>query len=340
MVPNASEPSECRLPAMSVVIATPDRYETIRTTIRYLRAQTVREQIEIVIVAPSLEQLALQESELEGFHGFRVVEVGSIRSVGTANAAGIRRASAPVVALAEDHAYPDPDWATALIETHRQPWAAVGPVLRNANPDSPISWADFLIAYAPWVDSTPAGVVAHLPGHNSSYKREILLGYGDELEAMLEAETVLQWDLRAKGYALYLQPAAKVSHTNFALPSSWMASQFHCGRMFAATRAEESHWSVLRRLFYAGAAPLIPLVRLSRVLPTLRRTRRHENLPRGVLPALCFGLVVDGVGQLLGYLAGAGDARQRMSDLEYHRDHHITRSDKDRQKLADASVLR
>ena len=46
--------------------------------------------------------------------------------------------------------------------------------------------------------------VDYLPGHNSSYKRDVLLGYGDRLESMMESETVLHWDLRAKGHRLYL----------------------------------------------------------------------------------------------------------------------------------------
>jgi len=327
-------------PALSVVISTPDRYDTIRKTIQSLRAQTVRGQLEIVIVAPSAAELVLDESELRAFHSARIVEVGPIRSVGAANAAGVRQASAPLVALAEDHAFPAPGWAAALIARHREPWAVVGPVLRNANPDTPISWADFLVAYAPWVDTTPPGAVDHLPGHNSSYKRDLLLTYGAHLESKLEAETLLHWDLRRKGFELYLEPAAKLMHTNFALAASWMASQFHCGRLFAATRAAEGHWSRPRRVVYTGAAPLIPLVRLWRILPVLRRLRRHEQLPAGVLPRMILGLVLDGAGQGLGYLLGAGRSRERASQLEYHRDNHIAAIARRQERRLDDASLR
>jgi len=57
-------------PEMSVIIITPDRYETIRETMNHLRAQTARHRLEIVIVAPSTETLDLDTSELEGFFGF------------------------------------------------------------------------------------------------------------------------------------------------------------------------------------------------------------------------------------------------------------------------------
>jgi glycosyltransferase involved in cell wall biosynthesis len=223
-------------PQMSVVLITPDRYDTIRKTMKCLRAQTVRDQLEIVIVAPSAKGLNLEESESKEFCQFRVVEVGAIKSVGRARATGIREASAPVVVLAEDHCYPNRRWAEALIDAHRQPWAAVGPVIANANPGTKVSWASFFIGYGPWVGPAEAGLIDDLPGHNSSYKRAILLDYGPELEVMLEAESVLHWDMQAKGYRLYLEPRAKTYHLNFTRPSAFLRALFHFGRMFAGTR--------------------------------------------------------------------------------------------------------
>ena len=200
--------NERHSPEMSVVIVT-DCYQTIRKTIRHLRAQTVRDRLEIVIVAPSADKLGIVESELKDFLQVRVVEVRTIRSLCWARAPGLREASAPLVALVESHSYPHPGWAEALIEAHRQPWAAVGPAIGNANPGSMISWANLLLEYGPWLEPATAREIDHLPGHNSSYKRGILLDYGPELEAMLESESVLHWDLRAKGYRLYLEPKAK-----------------------------------------------------------------------------------------------------------------------------------
>ena len=93
--------------------ATPDCYETIRKTVKCLRAQSVSEQMELIIVAPSIATLNLVEDDLKVFHSHRVVEAGSIHSVGSANALGVRHASAPVVALTEDHSFPQPGWAEA-----------------------------------------------------------------------------------------------------------------------------------------------------------------------------------------------------------------------------------
>src|SRR5262249_3803632 len=136
-----------RAPEMSVVLVTPDGYQAIRKTISHLRAQTIRDQLEIIIVAPSADTLDPYLTELRDFLQFHVIEVGPIRSTGRAVAAGVRRASAPIVAYAEEHSYPEAGWAAALVEAHRGAWAGVGGVLRNANPRSVASWANLILDF-------------------------------------------------------------------------------------------------------------------------------------------------------------------------------------------------
>ncbi|MBW4495136.1 MAG: glycosyltransferase [Oscillatoria princeps RMCB-10] len=314
-------------PQMSVIIATPDTFKTIQKTLSYLRAQTVKEQLEIVIVAPSKDQLGLDESELQDFFKFQVVEVGPIPSVAFANAAGVRHASAPVVAFAETHAFPNPEWAEALIEAHKQPRAAVGPAMVNGNPDSAISWASFLIAYSRWMEPVEAGTIEDLPGHNSCYKREILLEkYGDKLDTLLETESILHWDLRSSGYELYLEPRAKTQHLNPTLPASFLGELFYYGRLFAAARAQ--HWSFFRRLVYTVSSPLIPLVRIRHTLPNVRRAKQHYKLPRFVWPPIIAGLIAASVGEMLGYALGAGNAMEQMKEYEYHRERHLAERDR------------
>lgn len=319
-------------PEMSVVITTPDSYQTIRRTMSHLRRQTVREALEVVIVAPSLVQLQLDESVMSDFDGYTVVEAGDVESIGRANALGIRRATAPIVVLAEDHCFPDADWAETLIAAHRGVWTVVGPSFRNANPETGISWADLFIGYGPFLCPTPAREVDFLPGHNSSYKREVLVGYGDRLESMMEAETVLHWDLRANGHRLYLESAASVAHMNFSLWMSWIPSQFLNGRLFAGARARQM--SPLRRWVYAVGSPLIPLVRLVRIAGAA--VRSSELRPRFFqsLPALIIGLTVDGAAQFVGYLIGAGDALNHIGRFEFHRAQRITEHDR-REALAE-----
>ena len=159
-----------------------------------------------------------------------------------------------------------------------------------------------LISYGRWLDPAPEGVIDSLPGHNSSYKRAILLAYGPALEKMLEAESVLHWDLGAKGYHLYLIPAAKTFHLNFERLFSWLSVQFYAGRLFASRRVQ--HWSFPRRFFYFTLSPVIPWVRLFRILRELRQPGRPRNLLPNILPALAIGLILNGAGEMMGYVFG------------------------------------
>jgi hypothetical protein len=307
---------------MSVVIATPDRYDTIRKTMQYLRNQTVRDRLEIVVVAPSEESLGLDEEELAPFASFRVVEIGDVESLAAGNAAGVRAATAPVVALLEDHSRPEKGWAEAILETHRGDWAAVGPVMGNPNPGSAVSWADFLLGFGTWWIPTPSGEIDHLPTHNASYKRSVLLEYGPELETMLKAEIIMQWDMGARGHRLYLDSGARVYHVNFELLRSWLPVQLHAGRIFASVRSRG--WPLSRRSLYALGSPLIPWIRLRHVLRQVR-LRDHVGLPASVYPLIAVGLLTSALGEALGYALGIGDASRSLGNYEFHRERHLRR---------------
>jgi hypothetical protein len=304
------------LPAMSVIITTPDSYDTIRPLVRALSSQTARASLELVIVAPSADAVRGGIADLQGFGSWRVVELGVLRTVAQAKAAGIRSAAAPIIVLTEDHCFPDPHWAQVLIEAHRGDWSAVGPAMENANPQTAVSWADFILGYGPWLNPPEAAEVDLLPGHNSSYKRDVLLGYGDRLESLLAAETNLQQDLRARGHRLYLDPAAKAFHTNFTEPSRWIPYLFYSGRLFAAERGRD--WPRFRRAGYGAGAFLIPLVRFMRLAPPFRRAR--PDLATGVYGPLLFALIIDAAGQAIGYVMGPGHSAEQVARLEFHRE--------------------
>jgi hypothetical protein len=314
--------------AMSVVLVTPDDAKSIRTTLLHLKAQTVRDRLEVIIVAPSLNRLSLTASELEGFPHVRLVEAGEINSTGGAIAAGVREARAPLVGYAEEHSYLHPGWAEALIKAHSQPWAAVGAVIANANPATLTSWANLFTDFGPWVEPAEAGETRRLPWHHAVYKRAILLQYGPKLQTMLEAEGILHNDLHDRGYRFYLESSARTDHVNVSLLSSYMSAEFHGGRVFGASRARSGHWSVLRRLIYIGGMPIVPFMRLRGVLRDIRRSGcQRELLPRVLLP-LTMGLVAHAVGELTGYALGAGAAVQRRVSFELSRRRHVTHQDR------------
>jgi glycosyl transferase family 2 len=304
-------------PALTVVLPTWDTFDALRTTVAHLTAQTVAESIELIICAPSAERAMVDAETVRGLHSVRVLETGPLRETGPVRARAVREAAARVVAFAEDHCFPYPDWAEALLAAHAEPHAAVGPAVHNANPESTISWADLLIEYGRWVAPGRRREVEMLPGHNSSYKRDVLLAYGNQLDSLMEAETVLFWDLRRRGYTLLFEPAARVRHTNFSRLRPFLHVQWHLGRAFAGKRAEP--WSLARRAAYALASPAIPFIRLSHVF----RAAIENRVPlwRLVLisPVVVAGLAVDCVAQATGAAFGGGRSTVQLTAYEFHR---------------------
>ncbi|MDZ7637297.1 MAG: Gfo/Idh/MocA family oxidoreductase [Bryobacterales bacterium] len=314
-------------PPLSVVLSSPDQFHGLRTTLGYLAAQTVQDQIEVILVAPESSDFDVDPAVAEGFFDLRVVRIPKVSSVAEGNAAGVRAARGRVIAFAEDHCFPEPKWAAALLDAHRAAHAVVGPVVRNANPATWISWADFLAGYGPWMEGGNHPAIDFLPGHNSSYKREVLHDLGSGLELALEAETVLHQQLTREGRSLHLETRAVVSHVNFALLDSFADAQFLNGRMFAGMRSRE--WGAAKRLLYFAASPAIPVVRVIRALPTWKQLPLGAGMKTKVLLALLFGMAVDGVGQMLGYAAGPGSAREKLARLEFHRCRHIPPQERD-----------
>lgn len=304
-------------PLLSVALLTPDTFDPLRRTVACLAAQDIAAAIELLILAPAGRDASVDETFARSFHSARVIPVAYGAGSGEARAAAVREARAPIIAFAEDHCFPQDGWASALVDAHRAPHAAVGPAVHNANPATSVSWADLLMGYGPWLAPTTSGPRDHLPGHNTSYKRETLLALGGELPALMEAETPLQWRLRADGHSLYLDARAQVAHTNFEEMSTWLYVSFHAGRVFAATRAMP--WPWWRRVAFAAASPLVPLVRLRRHLGQARGAGWTVSRVARLAPTLLAGLVADGIGQGIGSLAGAGQSRATLVAWEFYR---------------------
>src|SRR4051794_27357416 len=108
---SAEIPNITSTPEMTVVLLTADTIDPIRATVTALSRQTAQDRLELVIVCPDKTQLGITPDQLPGFHSVKILGVGPVTNTSKARAAAVRLGTAPVVALAEDHAYPEPGWA-------------------------------------------------------------------------------------------------------------------------------------------------------------------------------------------------------------------------------------
>jgi hypothetical protein len=314
--------------ALSVVLVAGSGLPGIARTMRHLRAQTARHRIELLVVAESAR--TVDAGALDGgvFAACRVIEVGPIRQRGTAAAEGIRAATAPVVAMIEDHSYPEPEWAEAFLRAHDGPWTVVGPAVANANPEYVASWVNYALTYGIFAPPLAAGERDRLPWHNSAYKREALVPFSDRLGALLEWEGSLQDELRASGHTLYLEPAARTHHANVSRGWSTLGLNVQRGRIMGAQRAVREQWPYWRRVVQAAAFPLFPLLQLRHTLPALRRMSMPDALRPRVYAGVGVALGVLAAAEAWGLLAGEGNAMSRMEDYELQRTKHLSRRER------------
>ncbi len=315
-------------PALSVILITPDKFARIRKTVRLLRAQTVHDRLEVVVGAPSLAELDMDEAEREGFAGLRLAEVGPLTSTGEPRLRAMQAATAPLIMFGEDHCFPEPGWAEALLAAFDQGYHAVGATLLNANPGSRVSWASILLNFAPVVACDRNHTAAYIAWHNSGYRRKVLDEYSpEEMAAFLEAEGILHGELEKKGHKLLVCADARTHHTNVSLFRGLLVEQFWGSRLFWSARVDRERWPLGKRLIFAAASPGLILVRLLRAATEARRMGELGRLPL-IAPHLAAGAVCVSLGAAAALLRGRGNTMHWRVLGEFHRVNELRPEDR------------
>jgi hypothetical protein len=302
---------------ISVVVLTHCNWDGFRLLLRRLRAQTMAARLELIVVAPSRKDVNLESADTNGLWGYQILELGAFEE-GPAKAAGARAARAPLVAFTENHSFPDPAWAETLINAHEAgEYAAIGPVMRNANPGTAASWGAFLVFYGFALGDSRACEVESVPGNQSCYRRAFLVEGGAGLDEAFQSETTLQWELRSKGHRLLQHPGARVYHMNFSRFGPSAREFFHSSRLFAYRRAQG--WGTFKRMCYGAGSPLLPAIRAPRLVRQARAARVPARTMLRAVPAALLILTAGALGEMLGYATGPGRASEHIRDFDQHR---------------------
>lgn len=303
------------VPLLSVIVVVGALRERARDCLRSILAQDIADRIEVLLVDCAPEDLPpVPGSEHTAVRHLRMPRETSFAR---ARAAGVRLAHAPVVAFLEEHCRVYPGWAGALVEAHRGPWAAVGGEVHNGNPGVGRSDLIGLLSYGLFYPPLPRGEAPLVAGHNSSYKREVLLRYDRELEELLGTDMVLLARLHADGFRFATEPDAKLAHLNETRFASIARGYFLFNRCYGHNRAGKLGWSRARRAAYAVLTPVIPLYFMAHFSLFLARERRAflgvfvRNAALVYAAELCAA-----AGQAVGLLLGPGDAERRFTAYE------------------------
>jgi hypothetical protein len=234
-----------------------------------------------------------------------------------ARCVGLELATAPIVAFTEDHCFPARDWAEALIEAHKVPWAAIGYAFVNANPQTYWSRASMVNDYGLWLHPAPPGALTLMPGNNISYKRDALTSYGAELEHLLTPDFNLQQRFIAEGKPMCIAPKAISAHQNFNELIPLMRANYAYARLLAARRAASQRWSGMRRILQALLTPAAgPVLGGLRLLSSLKGRRSLAPEVLKGFPVYFITHACSSIGEALGYVLGEGSSERDLNRWE------------------------
>jgi len=220
-------------------------------------------------------------------------------------AAGLAAASAPIVALTEDHARPAPDWCRSIVRAHAAlPHPAIGGAIDNASPQL-LARAVHLCDFGRYQRPLPSGPADFVSDVNVSYKRNALESVRAHWRDGYHEPAVHQ-ALRAQGGLLWLDPSIVVEQRRGRLALlPCLRERVAWGRLYAGKRC--AALSPNRRAILVLLAPLLPALLLARQVRGAW-TRRRGGLAY-TLPLVSILLCAWSLGEAVGYWTGRPVAR-------------------------------
>jgi len=307
--------SESRPPRLSVVIASINGREVLEPTLDALDAQTIRDEMEILVV--EAVGGATRAHLAERLPVVRVIPVQERMSIPRLRALGGRAATGDVVAILEDHVAVVPGWAEAIVAAFEQTddptLAAVGgPVLNGRR-----GWVDraaFLTEYTPFLpplQPRDPAAVPNLAGNNIAYRRAWLERHLDLLEQG-RWESWINAAILRQGGRLEARDAAAVRHIKPFTLADFLTQRFWFCRSFAGMRRADQ--SPVVRLIHIAGSPLLPALLLARIARAVWIDKRpgHRADFLACLPLILLFLTVGAAGELVGYLWGTGGSLERV----------------------------
>jgi Glycosyl transferase family 2 len=254
-----------------------------------------------VVVADSTD-VATRTAVRERWPRVRLLSFDEPASVPELRAAGIAAATAPHVAVIEDHCNVRNGWSGRLLAAHGAGRTVVGGSIRNAATRRIRDWAAFLCEYSEHMEPAPGGEVPSLPGMNVSYDRSAIAA----MQPLLDEgrwESDLHPHLVRSGHVLWSDPKATLEHAKDFGLREFLSQRYHYSRSYAGLRRAELG---PKRFVYLLGSPLLVPVLYARIARNVLRRGSHRAELAKATPLILLYLGVWSFGEAVGYAFGGG----------------------------------
>lgn len=269
-----------------------------------------REAVALEVLVPARQAPSAVAAMAARFPWARLLPAPAESTIPDLRALAFRAASAPAVAVIEDHVLVPPGWAGAMLGALESSGAAaVGGAVENAATDTLLDCAAFLCEYSQLLPPLPSGEVAGLTGNNTVYRRSAL-------EAARSAWEAGRWEdhlhaaLRAAGGRLEQRPEIVVGHRKHYTLGEYTGQRYLYSRAWAGLHS--AGWSPGRRAIRAMLTLALPPVLFVRVVRTVWGKGRHRGPLLRSLPLLVWFVLAWGWGEVVGTVAGPGTSLRRV----------------------------
>lgn len=294
-------------PALSVVVPSVNGFDDLSGTLEALERQALDVPLEVLVV----DRLGspLRERVRSRFPRVRILEVPPDATIPDMRALAFREATAPSVAVIEDHVIVPDGWAMALLSAQTLSTPVVAGAVENAATVRLVDWAAYLCEYSHCTPPLPAGPAEWLTGNNVVYPRALLERYRDVI-ASGGWENRLHDALKADGVVLTCRPEIVVGHKMHYTIGLYMSQRYLYSRSYAGARMQGA--GLAKRLAMSVGSLALPPLLFWRTVSRIRAKGRHRTELVRSLPLIALFVVAWAVGEAVGAAAGPGDSLSRV----------------------------
>ncbi len=256
---------------VSVVIPSYNAERFIEKCLDSLYLQKQNFTYEIIVVDSSSD--STPNIILQKFPQVRLIHLDQQTYPGTARNIGVEQSRGEIIAFLDSDCVAQQGWLSKAVEEVRKGHLIVGGGIKNNNPHSMISRADFILTFNEFVVGKPSGKLAFIPTCNFVCTKKVFQEIGGFDPRFSVGEDTLFCYRAAQRYELYFCSEAAVAHTNREKFKAFWRHHYNFGKHSAVLRKKiDLPGKIFAR--YPLLALFVPAVRMGRIFKRLAKYDR------------------------------------------------------------------
>ncbi len=280
---------------ISVIIPSYNSSQTIVKCLNSLLAQEPEQEFEIIVVDSSVDETP--GIIAERFPAVRLIHLKQKTDQGTARNLGIKESRGEILFFIDSDCLAPRNWIERMLAGHAKGYPVVGGPIVNANPESAVSWAGYLLEFNNLLPSKAPLEVEHLPSGNVSYERHVLEqlgGFPAGLDYYLE-DLLFHCQMAEAGFKMWFDPEIQVAHFHRTDLREYVRHQYVYGRgtvqLLRQTNLRGA-WLTKHPFLSFPLLPLLPVVKFFRTSCIFYSWNTGQFFKKPlVFPAMAVGLM-------------------------------------------------